>query len=130
MKNGRLHVTTQVLRNKKYALHGTGVHSTRKFPEDLFHDGHLELQERMRNPIAFHAEMMGDIMYLQQALKQHEAKLFVDAIIKEINGHVENKNWDLVHRDTVPQDAQVVPSVWAMQRKRDLTTNKVRSHKA
>jgi hypothetical protein len=23
-------------------------------PEDLFHDSHLELQERMRNPIAFH----------------------------------------------------------------------------
>ncbi len=37
--------------------------------EDLFHDDHLELQERMQNPIAFHAEMMGDIMYLQQALR-------------------------------------------------------------
>jgi hypothetical protein len=32
--------------------------------EDLFHDAHLELQERMRNPIAFHTKMMGDIMYL------------------------------------------------------------------
>jgi hypothetical protein len=31
--------------------------------EDLFHDIHLELQERMQNPIAFHAEMMGDILY-------------------------------------------------------------------
>jgi len=41
--------------------------------EDLFHDAHLELQERMRNPIAFHAEMMGDIMYLQQALRQPAA---------------------------------------------------------
>ena len=38
-----------------------------KTPEDLFHDLHLELQEQMRNPIAFHAEMMGDIMYLHQA---------------------------------------------------------------
>jgi hypothetical protein len=27
--------------------------------KDLFHDAHLDLQERMRNPIAFHAEMMG-----------------------------------------------------------------------
>jgi hypothetical protein len=99
-------------------------------PEDLFHDAHLELQERMRNPIAFHAEMMGDIMYLQQALRQHDAKLFVDAVIKEINGHIDNKNWELVHQDTVPEDAQVVPSVWAMQRKRDLVTNEVKSHKA
>jgi hypothetical protein len=39
-----------------------------KTNEDLFHDSHLELQERVRNPIAFHAEMMGDIMYLNQAL--------------------------------------------------------------
>jgi hypothetical protein len=37
--------------------------------EDLFYDAHLELQERMQNPIAFHAEMMGDILYLQQALR-------------------------------------------------------------
>ena len=84
----------------------------------------------MRNPIAFHAEMMGDIMYLQQALRQHDVKLFVDAVIKEINGHIDNKNWELVRQDTVPEEAQVVPSVWAMRRKRDLTTNEVKSHKA
>ncbi len=42
--------------------------------EDLFHDAHLDLQERMRNPIAFHTEMMGDIMYLQQVLRQPDAK--------------------------------------------------------
>jgi hypothetical protein len=34
--------------------------------EDLFHDAHLQLQDQLRKPIAFHAEMMGDIMYLQQ----------------------------------------------------------------
>jgi hypothetical protein len=36
--------------------------------EDLFHDAHLQLQEHMRNPTLFHAEMMSDIMYLQQVL--------------------------------------------------------------
>jgi hypothetical protein len=36
--------------------------------EDLFHVAHLQLQEQMRNPIMFHAKMMGDIMYLQQVL--------------------------------------------------------------
>ncbi len=48
--------------------------------EDLFHDAHLDLQERMRNPIAFLAEMMGDIMYLQQALRQPDAKEFVHVL--------------------------------------------------
>jgi hypothetical protein len=77
--------------------------------EDLFHDAHLELQERMRNPIAFHAEMMGDIMYLQQALRQHDAKEFVQAVIKEINGHVDCDNWTLKKRSEVPDDVQIVP---------------------
>jgi hypothetical protein len=31
---------------------------------DCLHNSHLDLQDRMRRPIAFLAEMMGDIMYL------------------------------------------------------------------
>jgi hypothetical protein len=52
--------------------------------EDLFHDAHLELQEQMQNPIALHAETMGDVLYLQQALRQPDAKEFVQAVIKEV----------------------------------------------
>jgi len=84
----------------------------------------------MQNPIAFHAEMMGDIMYYDQALQQPDAKQFANAIVKEVNGHVTNKHWTLVKQKDVPKEAQVVPSVWAMRRKRDLTTNKVIKHKA
>ena len=50
------------------------------------HNLHLELQERMRRPIAFLAEMMGDIMYLHQALCQPDSRKFVEAVIKEVNG--------------------------------------------
>ena len=32
--------------------------------EDHEHDEHLALQERMRHPVAFDAEMKGDIMHL------------------------------------------------------------------
>ena len=98
--------------------------------EDLFNDAHLQLQERMRNPIVFHAEMMGDIMYLQQALKQPNTKDFVQAVIKEVNGHVDSNNSMLQKQSKVPEDVQIVPSVWSLQRKRDLTTNEVKSHKA
>ncbi len=98
--------------------------------EDLFHDAHLKLQEQMQNPIAFHTEMMGDILYLQQALRQHDAKEFVQAVVKEVNGHVDCKNWSLKTRSKVPEDVQIVPSVWSMRCKCDLTTNKIKSHKA
>jgi hypothetical protein len=82
--------------------------------EDLFHDAHLELQEQMQNPIAFHTEMMGDILYFQQALIQHDAKEFVQAVVKEVNGHVDCKNLSLTKRSEVPEDVQIVPSVWSM----------------
>ncbi len=72
--------------------------------EDLFHNAHLLLQEHMRNPIAFHAEMMGDIMYLQQALKEPNAKEFVQAVIKEVNGQVDSNNWMLQKQSDVPED--------------------------
>jgi hypothetical protein len=91
-KNGRIHVPTGFLWRPRYALYGISSYNG-DTNEDLFHDTHLQLQEGMRNPIAFHAEMMGNIMYLQQVLKQPDAKEFVQAVIKEVNGHVDSNNW-------------------------------------
>ncbi len=73
---------------------------------------------------------MGDIMYLHQAFKQKDASQFVDAVVREINGHVENKHWKLVKWDSVLDDVQIVPSVWSLRRKRNLTTNEITKHKA
>jgi hypothetical protein len=84
----------------------------------------------MRNPIAFHAEMMGGIMYYHQALQQPDAHQFAKAIVKEVNGLVESNHWQLIKRKDVPEDAQVVPSVWSMRRKRNFTTNEITKHKA
>jgi hypothetical protein len=48
------------------------------------HDSYLDLQDCMHHPIVFLAEMMGDIMYLHQVLRQPDARDFVEAVIKEI----------------------------------------------
>jgi hypothetical protein len=50
--------------------------------EDLFHNYHLDLQECIQNPITFLVEMMGGIMYYDQALQQPDAKQFANAIVK------------------------------------------------
>jgi hypothetical protein len=124
-------MTRRMAESVAQGLHHMAHQSTiEETDEDLFHDVHLELQERMRNPIAFHAEMMDNIMYLQQALLQPDAKEFVQAVVKEINGHVNCNNWTLKKRNEVPEDVHIVPSVWSMRRKRDLKTNKIKSHKA
>jgi hypothetical protein len=94
------------------------------------HNSHINLKECMRCPIVFLAEMMGDIMYLHQALRQPDAREFVEAVIKEINGHIDNDNWKLISCTEVPEDTEVVPSVWAMHCKQNLTTGRVTKHKA
>ncbi len=73
---------------------------------------------------------MVDILYLQQVLRQSDAKEFMQAVIKEVNGHGDCKNWTLKKRSKVPEDVQIIPSVWLMRRKRDLTTNEIKLHKA
>ena len=54
----------------------------------------------------------------------------MQAVVKEVNGHVDSNNWTLKKRNEVPDDAQIVPSVWSMRRKHDVTTNQAKSHKA
>ena len=98
--------------------------------EDRQHDAHLALQDRMSHPLAFHAEMMGAIMYFNQAIRQPDAERFVEAIITEINGHVENKHWQLVKRSSLPSNAKVLPSIWSMHCKQDITTNEIKKYKA
>ncbi len=84
---------------------------------DLFHNSHLELQECMRNPIAFHAEMMGDIMYYHQVIKQPDASEFIKAVMNKVEAHVKNKHWELVTRNQVPPDMDILQAIWAMHRK-------------
>ena len=78
----------------------------------------MSVQDRMRHPVAFLAEMCGDIMYFAQAIKQPDRKQFVAAIVKEVNGHVENQNWELIKRSEVPTGEPIQKSVWPMRRKR------------
>jgi len=86
--NARVCVTTRFWWRPRYALHGFSQSTMGKTDEDLFYNAHLDLQERMQNPIMFHAKMMGNIMYLQQAHGQSDAKEFVQAVVKEVNRHV------------------------------------------
>jgi hypothetical protein len=94
------------------------------------HDKHLALQDRMRQPIAFLAGMMGDIMHLHQALWQPDACQFFNSVVKEINGHIDQKHWLVIPKEEVPEDTNIIHSVWALQGKCNLKTGAITKHKA
>lgn len=95
------------------------------------HDQHLELQGCIPHPIAFHAaKMMGDMMHMHQAIRQPDAHEFIKAMQKEVDAHISKKNWKIVRRNQVPADTDIIPAVWFMQCKQDLTTNTITKYKA
>ena len=69
-------------------------------------------------------------MYFTQAICQPDGRQFAEAIVKEINGHVDNQNWRLIKRSKVPDSKPIQQSVWAMRRKHNLTTGEIVKHKA
>jgi hypothetical protein len=115
---------------RKEMMHYMASQAVCEHDYDHLHDSHLDLQDRMHHTIGFLAEMMGDVMYLHQALSQPDSRGFVEGFMKEVNSHVDNDRWKLIPRTEVPEGTEVVPSVWAMQCKQDLTTGKVTKHKA
>ncbi len=54
----------------------------------------------------------------------------MEAVIKEVNGHIDNNHWKLIPRTQLQKGTKVVPSVWAMQGKQDLMTGRVTKYKA
>jgi hypothetical protein len=62
-------------------------------------------------------------------MKAPDKEEFVKAIVKEMNDHIVAKNWELVPREAVPEGVQVLDSLWAMKRKRDISTRKVLKYK-
>ena len=84
----------------------------------------------MQNPIVFHAEMMGGIIYFHQAIQQPDASELTKAVVKEVEEHICAKHWVLVKWEEVPLDTDVLPAIWAMRHKHNLMTNKIKGHKA
>ena len=75
------------------------------------------------DPVALLTTTNRDTMYFDQAMKEADAPNFIEAIITEMNDHINRKHWKLIPRSSVPQGHKVLPSVWSMKRKRDIMTN-------
>ena len=95
-----------------------------------YHEDDYRIQDQMMDPISFKATSDPDTMYWHQAMKQPDADKFLEAAAKEFNSHHENAHWTMIERTEVPREYNVLPSVWAMKRKRDITTRSIKKYKA
>ena len=97
------------------------------------YEGHEEylIQRELTHPLAFTANKAdSDTMYMHQAMRQPDRKQFIKAMQDEIDAHTENRHWKVISRTQVPEGVKVLPSVWAMKRKRRISTGEVYKWKA
>jgi hypothetical protein len=71
-----------------------------------------------------------DTLCFHEILKEPGKMEFVKTMKDEINNHNNNKNWVPIRRQDIPKGHKVIPSVWAMRRKRRLDDGTVCKWKA
>ncbi len=84
---------------------------------DVFHEEDLRIQDEMEAPFAYLAKTDEDTMYFDQAMAAPDRDEFIQAVVKEVNAHIERKHWELVPRSEVPEGTKVLDAVWSMKRK-------------
>jgi hypothetical protein len=97
---------------------------------EVFHDGGYQIQDDMEDPIAFAASSNPDIMYIDQALKEPDSEQFRQAMTDKVASHTELGHWQVRNRASLPPGEKVLPSVWAMRRKRRISTGEAYKWKA
>jgi hypothetical protein len=71
-----------------------------------------------------------DNFYYHDILREPDRDTFITAMLEKIDNHNKNNNWMPVLRSELPPGVKVLPSVWKMQRKRQLTDVKIHKQKA
>ena len=63
-------------------------------------------------------------------MKAPDKDSFKEAVVTEINAHIEGDHWEMVPMEDVPKGTIILDLVWDMRRKRDIRTKEVYKHKA
>ena len=121
-------MTLEISRNTKHDVEGELLCLEAMHPEHK--EQHLDM-ENDRDPLyAFKATSDPDTMYMHQAMREPDWKEFQGAMEKEVTDQMENGNFSIVEKSSVPKGKIILPAVWQMKRKRDIKTRQVKKYKA
>lgn len=90
----------------------------------------IDIMEQEEPLLAFKASSDPDTMYLHEAMRQPDREKFQKAMLKEVTDMYNAGVFQIVDRSTVPEGVTVLPSVWALKRKRHRGTGEIKKYKA
>ena len=95
---------------------------------EVLHQEDLMFLEELDNPLCFMSPKSYTLYYDQPMQVEYKEK-FKEAMLKEVATHLECKHWELNAITEVAASTKLLDSVWAMRRKRCLTTGEVYTYK-
>ncbi len=126
-RSGRVSkATTRLVESREQEEDLTALYA----PWDVFHDGGYDIEDELDDPIAFVASSNKDVMYLEQAMKEPDSAQFKAAMDEEVKAHSVNDHWAVRKISELPAGTKILPAVWAMRRKRRISTNEPYKWKA
>jgi len=123
VENTQQQVQQRLIEAFEAEIQTNGSHNV---PYEVMSVPNMESKDKMEHPLfAFSAKADPDTMYLHEAMRQPDRKEFIQAMDKELKDQLEHGNFTVVHKSTVPEGATVLPTVWAMRRKRKQDTGEI-----
>jgi len=84
---------------------------------------------KLNHPMSMTA-IMGDTMYLHQAIAHPNMLEFINAMLKELDTHQKRKHWVITPIQEVTKGMTILDLVWAMRRKSKIGTGEISKYKA
>ena len=70
------------------------------------------------HPLSFATQTAGnEAFYFHQAIQEEDRDEFIQAMIKELEDHKNNKHWELIKRNKIG-NASTIKAIWSFKRKR------------
>ena len=88
------------------------------------------LTDRLDDMHAMKATADPDTLYYHEAMKEPDADKFKEAMLKEWVDQEANNNFSIIPISQVPEGKSILPAVWQMRRKREVSTGKIKKYKA
>jgi hypothetical protein len=79
--------------------------------------------------MAFKATSDPDIMYLHKAMKEPNDDKFIRAKDKKVSDQMENGNFSIIPRSSVPKGEKILPTVWQMKQKQNIKSRQIKKYK-
>ena len=92
---------------------------------EVLHQDDYNIQDELS-----HSIQSGVTLQCDQVMKADDRIHFQDAMIEEFGVHSKRNYYSIIDRNDVPDDEDVLDSVWATKRKKNILTNNVYKYKA